>query len=155
MNSISLYKTKDSDKVCKLFKAYPNLFPEVESELVKKDLKQPSTDQHFKYVYTKDDQVVGFSSLTKCVGSAYSWEIHWLVVDPKYKRQGIATNLIKKIIDKAKELGLPQLFVETCSCEGEKPARNFYSSIGFKQSAKIPNFYGEGHSKIIYRKVVK
>ncbi|MBM3209428.1 GNAT family N-acetyltransferase [Candidatus Shapirobacteria bacterium] len=82
----------------------------------------------------------------------YSWQVNWLAVHPECRRRGIGTGLINALFRQAKKIRLKRIFVETCSCEEERPARAFYEKNGFKQIALIPEFYGANHSKVIYQK---
>ncbi|MBN1263210.1 MAG: GNAT family N-acetyltransferase [Candidatus Pacebacteria bacterium] len=143
---------KHQQQAYKIFKSYPNLFTKAELKILREDLKTGDNKSHFKFVAVDKEQVVGFISLATCYATDYSWQVNWLAVHPDFQRLGVGRLLINFLFQKAKKLGLKRLFVETCSCQGEKPARLFYQKHGFKKIARLPDFYARKHSKVIYLK---
>lgn len=147
------YKKKEYfNQTYNLFLSYPNLFPRVELLIAKKDLETDSDKKHEKLIIYNNNEVLGYVALANCYATDYSWQIQWLVVHPKHKRKGIASKLIRSLFNRAKDKNLEQIFIETCSCDEEKPARKFYESVGFEKIAVLSDYYQKNHSKVIYIK---
>ena len=51
-----------------------------------------------------------------------------------------------------RELGGRRVYVETSSRRLYAPTREFYTGLGYRRQALIPEFYGPGDVKIIYAK---
>ena len=66
---------------------------------------------------------------------ACSWAIvENLIIDPRYRRQGLGKMLMKYTISKAKEAGCYKLVLTSDNRRDE--AHQFYNSLGFEASAK-------------------
>lgn len=57
--------------------------------------------------------------------------------DIEYRREGHALNLLRAVIDKAKELNIEQLHLRVVS--NNKAAKQLYQSVGFKTYALEKN----------------
>ena len=154
MQIIDFNKYAHLNQVINLFSLYPQIFPPVEIELLKSDLLASSSDTLHNWVAVSNEKVVGFVSLSTFYDTNNSWQINWLVVDPKFHRRGCGSDLVNKTIAASKDLNLSQLWVETCSCDNETQARNLYLKSGFKEIARLPDYYSTGHSKVVYLRVI-
>jgi GNAT superfamily N-acetyltransferase len=56
--------------------------------------------------------------------------VHWLMVDPAWRRRGIGRLLLEHLETAAWGLGYREIFLETHA--GWKAAANFYKSLGFQ-----------------------
>jgi len=89
-------------------------------------------------VYEKDDKIVGFIIATDL---GETCDILIVVVDPLYRRQKIATNLIGYLIgDLSDNLKLITLEVDT----NNEAAINLYEKFGFEVVNKRLNYYSNG-----------
>lgn len=78
------------------------------------------------------DNIIAFASLH--IHSLTLGEVRSLIVSPNYRRRGIATMLIKHILNEAKALNLKEILTLTYQ-------KDVFSKIGFKEIAKesLPN----------------
>lgn len=85
----------------------------------------PMEERNIMFVALDDDKFVGgvHGSITE--DSMY---IGWLVVDERYKGNGIGKNLMYKIEEKAKELNVSSINLGTVEFQAEK----FYDKLGYK-----------------------
>lgn len=98
-------------------------------------------------VYTKEDEVVGFIQYRKLYETV---EVLYLVVDEKYRRLGIASELIEHV---GRDLDVQKLILEVrVSNEG---AIDFYQNNGFKKIRPIKNYYMDGEDAISMEKVIR
>jgi len=86
-----------------------------------------------------DKEPVGVCALIKMENTGYDYELAKMGVSPEIHGQGIGYLLGKAIIEKAKELGAKNLFLETHS--SLIPAIRLYEKLGFKKIEGIATPY--------------
>ena len=99
----------------------------------------------------QNGETAGFVIFGKTPLTEYTWDIYWLVVDPAFKRRGIAGLLLDRVtqfILEKKERFI--IRVETSSSEKYQAARDFYARKGFIPGGRIPDFYAKGDDLMIY-----
>ena len=97
-------------------------------------------------VYEKDDKILGFITATSLYETC---DILSIVVDPLYRRQGIATNLIGYLIsDLGEELKLVTLEVATKN----KDALSLYDKFGFEVVHTREHYYNGDDAYLMARK---
>lgn len=97
-------------------------------------------------VYEKDDKILGFITATSLYETC---DILSIVVDPLYRRQGIATNLIGYLIsDLGEELKLVTLEVATKN----KEALSLYDKFGFEVVHTREHYYNGDDAYLMARK---
>lgn len=77
-----------------------------------------------------------------------------LAVSPERQGQGVGADLMAAAEQALKRQGGRILLVETSSLPEFEGARHFYEKIGYKQEAKIREFYAAGEDKIVFRKAL-
>ena len=98
------------------------------------------------FVYEKDDQVVGFLTATYLYETC---DILSLVVDPLYRKQMIASNLLDYLIsDMDENLKVITLEVATKNI----PALNLYEKFGFEVIHVRKNYYKDDDAYLMSRK---
>lgn len=88
-------------------------------------------DQYEHYVMDVDNQPVGYLVLHLNHDSKVG-EIVYLVVDPDFHKQGIATALNTFALAKMKDAGMKIATVSTGGDISHAPARQAYEKVGFK-----------------------
>lgn len=97
-------------------------------------------------VYEKDDRVVGFITATSLYETC---DILSIVVDPEYRKHGIATNLMGYLIsDLGEELQLVTLEVATKN----KEALSLYEKFGFEVVHTREHYYNGDDAYLMARK---
>jgi [ribosomal protein S18]-alanine N-acetyltransferase len=66
-------------------------------------------------------------------------EILNLAVEPRRRRQGIASRLIEDAVAASKAAGVRTIFLEVR--ESNEAARNLYSRVGFTEDTRRPKYY--------------
>ena len=66
-------------------------------------------------------------------------EIYRIATLPKYRRRGIATRLLERLLREEEKNGLESLFLEVR--ESNIAARSLYESLGFNTIGKRKNYY--------------
>ena len=90
------------------------------------------TDPEFCLVAEADDTIIGFALGLTISKSGSAWKyghLHWLGVEQKYQRQGIAKKLFKSFMELMVDNGVRMLQVDT---EADNlPALHFFREMGF------------------------
>ncbi|MBU0651076.1 GNAT family N-acetyltransferase [bacterium] len=81
------------------------------------------------------------------------YDLYWIVVDPDIHRQGIGRKLMEFVEDKLKSRNARKLLLETASLPVYEATRNFYIALGYKEIARIKDFYSLGDDRITYEKL--
>lgn len=93
-------------------------------------------------VSKKDEIITGFihySKIYECI------EIQNIIVDKKWRNQGIASNLLKTLIENNNDT--TKLILEVN--ENNKEARAFYKKHGFIEINRRPKYYKDGDAIIM------
>ncbi len=129
------------------------LFEPDQTELLAEMLRYPNE----KEVWFTDDDGSG------PVGVAYmapekmthgTWNLYWIAVHPDHQRKGRGRAILQHVEDWLTEKRQRILLVETAGVEDFEYVRNFYANNGFESEARIRDFYAQGVSKVVFRKVL-
>ena len=110
---------RDADKVYEIENA--SFFEPWSKKQLIKELMDNSLLKH--YVYELDGEVVGF----------------YIAVDENYRQKGIASDLLRHLIDKSKESGTSEIWLEV-SVKNIK-AISLYENFGFEKDGIRKNYY--------------
>jgi len=84
--------------------------------------------KRFVAYHLSEKKTIGFLSLVKC--SSFIYSIQYLFVDPRYRRMGIATNLLTEAISFAKIRGAKKFYADVL--ESNTASRELFKKLGFK-----------------------
>ena len=70
-----------------------------------------------------------------------------------YRRQGVASQMLRHIIEEAKRRGSRRFSLETGSMEYFEPARRFYASFGFTPCGPFANYLEDPNSVFMTREL--
>ncbi|OGW36379.1 MAG: ribosomal-protein-alanine N-acetyltransferase [Nitrospirae bacterium RBG_13_39_12] len=82
------------------------------------------------------DNIIGYICANYIIDEGH---ILNLAVHPGFRRQGIATKLVKEILENLKEINCRYLFLEVRASNHD--ARKFYENLGFKAVGFRRNYY--------------
>lgn len=100
-------------------------------------------NRHLGFVY--------FAPTAMTVGT---WHLWWIAVAAGVQRRGLGGQLLRHAEDEARRGGGRHLLIETGSVPLYEPTRRFYEFHGYTQVARIPDYYAEGDSMIVFRKLL-
>lgn len=148
--------SKHLNQVFKIFKSYPEVFPDTDIAELAKELQNPGNQLNIKVVVLDENsQAIGYIEAKQPTDTDTTWNIYWLAVSKDSRHNGTGTQLMTEIYKRIKAKGIGKIFVETCGCDGCISARNFYVKHGFKVVGILPDYYLEGHSKVVFFKSAK
>ena len=128
------------------------LFPsEYLAEMIDDYLYNPDTqDFWFTCVDNQKAIAIGYCVPEKFTDGTYNLLAIGVARDAQ--RKGIAREMTLYIEQYLKEKDGRVLIVETSSDDAQAAARNFYTRLGYLQTATIPDFWKEGEDKIVFWK---
>jgi len=108
-----------------------------------------ATETYGVYVALVDEAMVGFVYV-----QFHEWnrlaQIQGLAVDPRFHRQGIASMLMKRAEEFAKEKNARGIYVDTPTLN--QIARSFYEAVGYRYGYEMPKYYEDELDGVTYQK---
>ncbi|MDI6725523.1 MAG: GNAT family N-acetyltransferase [Smithellaceae bacterium] len=98
--------------------------------------------------------VVGYSCFGPIMGTIASYDLYWLAVHDRCQGVGIGKILLG-LSEKAIALrGGKRIYADTASRDQYAPTRAFYLACGYREEARLIDFYSPGDGKVIYVKAL-
>lgn len=120
---------------------------------VLQDCQDKPGQNYFLLDEKQDDTLAGFIIFGRIPLTQFSWDIYWLAVDKKYQGKGAGRKLLQKVEDfLLQKEGCAVLRVETSARKEYVHARGLYLKQGFKETGRIPDFYGQGDDLVTFYK---
>ena len=79
-----------------------------------------------------------------------TFDLYWIVVDPKAQKRGFGRLLLQAAEADVARRGGRLLLIETSSQESYTHTINFYKRNGYRLEATVQNFYRPGDDKLIF-----
>lgn len=114
-------------------------------------------DEGSGYYWVKlveDGVIAAFANFGPNPSSVHSWDLYWIAVHEAFRKKHLGSALLSKAEERIRELGGKIVWIETSGRPLYVPTRSFYIRNGYTLEATLPEFYGPGDDKIIYRKVL-
>jgi len=81
-----------------------------------------------------------------------SFDLYWMAVSPAAQGRGVGQALIRWLEDRVRALDGRLIIIETSSQPKYHPTRQFYLGLGYREAARVPDFYRSGDDRVIYTK---
>ena len=128
---------------------------DVAAELVEERLRRgDASGYHFAFV-ENNGAVLAYACYGPIACTTSSFDVYWIAVHRDQQKHGIGRWLMTLTENLIRSQGGHRIYVETSGRPDYLPTRNFYDRCGYTNVAELPEFYGEGDSKVIYLKVLK
>ena len=124
----------------------------VAMELVNVAASDPEQTDYNVFVYTNDDNVLGYHCTGKRPLTDAVYDLYWIVTDPDYRDRGIGKILIEHAEQFVLENKGRWLLIETSSRDVYEGARNFYLRNKYSIVSEIKDFYARGDMLITFGK---
>jgi GNAT superfamily N-acetyltransferase len=82
-----------------------------------------------------------------------TYDLYWMAVAPQMQGKGLGKEFVRWTEERVKEADGRMLLIETASQPKYEPTRRFYIGLGYREVARVPDFYKPGDDRIIYAKV--
>jgi ribosomal protein S18 acetylase RimI-like enzyme len=80
------------------------------------------------------------------------WDLYWIAVAPELQKRGIGALLLKFVEAHVREQAGRRLVIETSSLPRYEATRVFYEHHGYRELARIADFYAIGDDRVIFGK---
>lgn len=127
---------------------------DVALELVDDRLAKGEDSEYRFLIATHADQVVGFCCYGKIACTVHSFDVYWVVVDPRIQRSGIGRKLMAAAEDRIRQIGGKRVYVETSGLPKYDPTRRFYESCGYRAESVLKDFYAPNDDRVTYVKAL-
>ncbi len=146
----------DREPVLDLIRA-TDMFTEAEvgvaEELIDIYLEMPEQrDYHIEVVEDEAGKTVGYLTWGPTPLAEDVYDLYWMAVAPSEQGKGRGKALVRWLeAEVAKRRGR-MIIIETSSQPKYEPTRAFYLGLGYKEVARVPDYYRPGDDRIIYTK---
>ena len=135
------------------------VFTNREIEALSEELDYCGWNPQLHYIFFEeklDDIVVGFAIIDKVDTSELAWDIYWLVVDKNFHGRGYGKRLLQRIENFIlQKQNRAILRLETSSLIEFSNARSLYIKQGYRELARIVDFYAPYNDLVTYVKEIK
>ena len=107
-----------------------------------------SSDYEFIGAYD-DERLVGYVCFGPTPATDGTFDLYWLAVDPAAQGRGAGRALVKSVEQELARRGGRLLVVETSSRADYASTREFYARGGYREAARVRDFYAPADDRII------
>jgi ribosomal protein S18 acetylase RimI-like enzyme len=111
-----------------------------------------SSDYLFLGAFTPEEVLVGYACWGPTPATDRTWDLYWIAVDTALRGAGIGTILIEEVERRLVGQHARMLIAETSSRSDYAATRGFYERRGYREAARVRDFYAPGDDRIIYVK---
>jgi GNAT superfamily N-acetyltransferase len=146
----------DKDAVLGLIRA-TGFFTEAEvgvaEELMDVYLGQPD-QKDYGVVVVEDDQggPAGYMTWGPTPLAEDAYDLYWMAVAPSEQGRGRGKELVRWLEAEVGRRNGRVIIIETSSQPKYHGTRQFYIDLGYKEVARVPDFYRAGDDRVIYAK---
>jgi len=97
-----------------------------------------------------DGALMGYACFGPTPATDGTWDLYWLAVYPAAQGRGIGRALVQWIEQDLGRRGARLLVVETSSRADYEHTRSFYARGGYKEAARVKDFYNVADDRIIF-----
>ena len=126
----------------------------VAEELI--DIYLDVPEQNDYQIVVADDEgregVAGYLTWGPTPMAEDAYDLYWMAVAPAEQGKGRGKELVRWLEAEVRKLNGRMIVIETSSQPKYHPTRQFYIGLGYKEVARIPDFYKPGDDRVIYAK---
>ncbi len=123
-------------------------------ELLEERLRRGSKSGYEFFFATLAGRLVGYCAWGNVPLTQQSYDLYWIAVEPVAQGQGIGQQLMALAEAAVAERGGGGLYIETSSRAVYARTRRFYRDAGYRQVARLHNFYAAGDHKVVFCKTI-
>ena len=125
----------------------------VAEELMDAYLDEPGQeDYHVVVVENEAGDVAGYLTWGPTPLAEDAYDLYWMAVAPSGQGKGRGKELVRWLEAEVVERRGRMIIIETSSQPKYEPTRGFYLGLGYKEVARVPDYYRPGDDRIIYTK---
>lgn len=125
---------------------------EVGVSLVDERLEKGEACGYFFVIAESAERITGYTCYGPIPGTADSYDLYWIAVDPLLQNKGLGTVLLKATEEAIVGAGGRRVYIETSSTTLYHGTRSFYEKNAYFLETQQEHYYGPGDSKLLYVK---
>ena len=140
------------ERVLRATGAFADAEIDVALELVDAGLRPHGTDDYRFVVAEADGDVAGYACWGPTPMTRGAFDLYWIAVDPARSGRGVGATLLEAVERAAAQDGARLIVAETAGKASYASTRMFYLARGYREEARLADFYAVGDDKIVYVK---
>lgn len=119
-------------------------------DLVLQDEKQ--NDYKILCMVDDEDQAVGYICYGLTPMTQGTFDLYWISVDPNFQGKRVGSKLLDVLEKEVREEGGRMILADTSTIPQYEKTKSFYLRNGFREVARIPDYYYPGNDRITFCK---
>lgn len=125
----------------------------VATELIDIVLRDPNQEDYkIDCMANNNDQAIGYVCYGPVPMTQGTFDLYWIVVDPRSQGQGIGSKLLHFLEGVVRERKGRMILIDTSSIPQYETTHKFYTRHGFQEVARVPDYYHAGNDRITFCK---
>ena len=153
---IRVLKEADREKLQFILVATGAFVPaeiDVAMELIDIFLRNPGQKDYMIHCAVDDrDQPLGYVCHGPVPMTEGTFDLYWIAVSPDSQGLGIGSKLIEFLNETIRSQSGRMILADTASVASYQKTHRFYESNGFREVARVPDYYHQGNDRITYCK---
>jgi len=118
------------------------------------DKDDPESEEYLTLVAETDGKVSGYICYGNASLSDGAFDIYWILVDGRARRQGVGSILLRDVEQAIRNKNGRLILAETSGRAEYSDTHKFYNRNGYTEEARIKDFYRKGDDKLFFSKVL-
>lgn len=127
----------------------------IAAELLEERLRRGPASGYSFFFAEAAGQLVGYCAWGAVPLTRTSYDLYWIAIAPGWQGLGLGSALMALAEQAVGRRGGGGLYIETSSRPDYARTRRFYRRAGYREVAKLTDFYARGDHKVVFRKVIK
>jgi ribosomal protein S18 acetylase RimI-like enzyme len=124
-------------------------------ELLVERLRQGPRSGYSFFFAERGPELVGYCAWGPVPLTERSYDLYWIAVAPAAQGQGLGRALLRRAERAVARRGGGNLYIETSSRRVYDRTRRFYREAGYRQVARLRDFYAPADHKLVFCKVIR
>jgi ribosomal protein S18 acetylase RimI-like enzyme len=124
-------------------------------ELLQERLRRGTKSGYEFFFAERAGRLVGYCAWGEVPLTRRSYDLYWIAVAPDAQGEGIGQHLMKLAESAVGRRGGGGLYIETSSRTVYARTRRFYRTAGYRQVARLRDFYAPGDHKVVFCKTIR
>ena len=126
---------------------------DVAMELIDSVLKDPTQqDYRIDCLVDDQDQAIGYICYGPAPMTEGTFDLYWIAVDPDFQEKGAGSKLLSFLEGVLKSQRGRLMLADTSTVPHYEKTQRFYLKNGFKEVARVPDYYRPGNDKVTFCK---
>ncbi len=123
-------------------------------ELLEERLRRGANSGYAFFFAERGGRLVGYCAWGNVPLTRQSYDLYWIAVAPDCQGQGIGQRLMLLVEQAVARRGGGGLYIETSSRRVYARTRRFYRAAGYRQVARLVDFYAPRDHKVVFCKTL-